>query len=51
MRTQNAKASFHDTDRYAAASASMTPRRRPPTMAPGMFPMPPRIAAVNAFIP
>ena len=44
-------ASFHAMARYDAPSASITPSSSPPIMAPGMFPMPPRMAAVNALRP
>ncbi len=39
------------SDRYEAANASSTPRTRPPIIAPGMLPMPPSTAAVNALRP
>src|SRR5262249_12356298 len=38
-------------ERYAAANASSRPRTSPPTIAPGMLPIPPSTAAVNAFSP
>src|SRR3989338_8161104 len=50
-RTTNANTFFHCDDRYPAPSASSTPNTSPPTMAPGMLPMPPSTAAVNAFSP
>ena len=34
-----------------APKVSSRPRRKPPITAPGMLPMPPRIAAVKAFSP
>src|SRR5205823_14518273 len=39
------------SERYAAAKASRSPRTSPPSIAPGMFPIPPSTAAVNAFRP
>src|SRR5206468_450094 len=39
------------SERYDAANASRSPRTRPPTIAPGMLPMPPSTAAVNALSP
>src|SRR5919198_382910 len=39
------------SDRYEAAKASRSPRTRPPSIAPGMLPMPPSTAAVKAFNP
>ena len=36
---------------YVVARASTMPSTSPPTTAPLMFPMPPRTAAVNAFMP
>ena len=37
--------------RASGPIASIRPRNRPPSMAPGMLPMPPRTAAVNALMP
>ena len=36
---------------YALAKISMMPSRMPPSMAPGMEPMPPKTAAVQALMP
>src|SRR5256885_3000147 len=59
MSTENAKMSLYSapkappvsSERYEAASASSSPSTSPPSMAPGMLPMPPSTAAVNAFSP
>ena len=40
------KAPSVSSDMYDAANASRRPSTSPPTMAPGMLPMPPRTAAV-----
>src|SRR5262249_21488946 len=54
---ENAKMSLYSapnappvsSERYDAANASKSPSTRPPTIAPGMLPMPPSTAAVNAL--
>ena len=38
-------------DMYAFESCSITPRRTPPIIAPGMLPIPPNTAATKALIP
>ena len=38
-------------DMYEAAKLSSSPSTTPPSMAPGMFPIPPSTAAVNALMP
>src|SRR5690606_24031415 len=43
--------SLYSPLRYPEVMLSETPRISPPSMAPGMLPMPPRTAAVNAFRP
>src|SRR4030095_14177971 len=56
---ENAKMSLYSaptappvsSERYDAANASRSPSTRPPTIAPGMLPMPPSTAAVNALRP
>src|SRR5439155_18582794 len=57
IRMENATMSLYSapkappvsSDRYEAANASSSPRTRPPIIAPGMLPMPPSTAAVNAL--
>src|SRR5499433_3549855 len=59
MRMEKAKMSLYSApkappvrrERYEAAKDSSNPRTRPPSMAPGMLPMPPRTAAVKALSP
>src|SRR5690606_20018261 len=43
--------SWNGSPSSAGPTASTRPRNRPPIIAPGMFPMPPSTAAVNAFRP
>src|SRR5713101_5454112 len=59
MRMENARMSLYSapkappvsSERYEAAKASRTPSTSPPSMAPGMLPMPPSTAAVKALSP
>src|SRR5439155_1613573 len=59
IRIEKAKMSLYSapnapavrSDRYEAAKASSRPSTRPPSIAPGMLPMPPSTAAVNALSP
>src|SRR5439155_1302129 len=59
ISTEKAKMSLYSapkappvsSDRYDAANASSRPRTIPPSMAPGMLPMPPSTAAVKALRP
>ena len=59
MRIENAKMSLYSapkappvsSDRYEAAKASSSPSTSPPSIAPGMLPMPPSTAAVKALSP
>ena len=59
IRTEKAKMSLYSapnappvsSERYEAANASRSPSTIPPTIAPGMLPIPPRTAAVNALSP
>ncbi|KEA43050.1 hypothetical protein CR64_04000 [Pseudomonas aeruginosa] len=46
-----ATTSLYWSPNTSAPKASATPSSRPPSMAPGMLPMPPSTAAVNALIP
>ena len=47
----NAAASRNVEDKNPLTNASMTPSNTPPTIAPGMTPIPPRTAATNALSP
>src|SRR2546428_663326 len=51
IRIAKATTSFHRLEKYPAARPSMIPKRKPPRTAPGMLPMPPSTAAVNALSP
>ena len=51
ISTANTMALASVVEMYALASASMMPRSSPPRNAPGMEPMPPNTAAVNALMP
>jgi len=51
IRMINAAASRNVEDKNPLTNASMTPSSTPPTMAPGMTPIPPRTAATNALSP
>ena len=51
INTINTIASDNCVEIYALARFSMTPNNHPPKQAPGMDPIPPRTAAVNALIP
>src|SRR5690606_7968123 len=46
-----ATTSLYWSPKMSAPKASATPSTRPPSMAPGMLPMPPSTAAVNALMP
>src|SRR5690554_6689461 len=47
----NATISLYCEEIYAAANVSARPSSTPPSMAPGILPIPPSTAAVNALIP
>ena len=49
--TANTIASAHRVEIYVLDSCSINPSRIPPSMAPGIEPMPPNTAAVNALMP
>ena len=51
MSTPNTMEFARLVEMYACAMASMMPSRIPPTKAPGIEPMPPNTAAVNALMP
>ena len=51
IKIMKAAASRNVEDRKPLTSASMTPSRMPPTMAPGITPIPPSTAATNALRP
>src|SRR5690606_31919068 len=53
MKTSSRKAtiSLYWDEIYAAAKVSAKPRSTPPSMAPGMLPIPPSTAAVHALMP
>ena len=51
MSTANTIASDSCVEMYALAKISMMPSRMPPMNAPGIEPMPPNTAAVNALMP
>ena len=51
MSTANTREFESCVEIYAFASASIMPSRRPPRKAPGIEPIPPKTAAVKAFIP
>src|SRR5690606_1361687 len=50
-RRLNATVSLYCEEMYAAAKVSARPSSTPPNMAPGMLPIPPSTAAVNALMP
>jgi len=50
MRAAKATASCHIPPRKNVADCSATPYRRPPTIAPGMLPNPPRMIMANALM-
>ena len=49
--TPNTTASDHRVEIYTLDNCSMSPSRIPPSMAPGIDPIPPNTAAVNALMP
>ena len=49
--TANTMASAHRVEIYVLDICSIRPSSMPPSMAPGMEPIPPKTAAVKALIP
>src|SRR5450759_673996 len=51
IRIEKMSTCVQATVKYPSEIAAMIPMRSPPSAAPGMFPMPPKTAAVNATSP
>jgi len=51
ISTPNSIACCHCAPTYWSDSARSSPMTSPPSTAPGMFPIPPSTAAVNAYSP
>src|SRR5574341_149137 len=51
IRITNATTSLYSLEMYPAPSPSAMPNTTPPTIAPGMLPIPPKTAAVKALMP